>query len=192
MKTRQDLARAIAATSSYYGREIKPEVLSMMCDDLEDLDTEMVINAYSAYRRNPKNRQFPLPAQIREIVNPTDYITPEAKAAETAARIVAAVPKFGYTNPSEARSFIGEEGWQAIQRQGGWMFICENLGINIQLSAFQAQIRNQLESSFKFGTSAIEESIGALPESTVRGGDLISIGDWAKQALQGKGPEGAA
>lgn len=193
MSTRQDLAKTIAATAAYFGKEMKPEVLTMMCDDLDDLDTATVIQAYSAYRRNPKNRSFPLPAQIREIVCPEDHISPEAKAAETAARILGAVPKYGYTNPSDARAFIGEEGWQAVQRQGGWMFLCENLGVSIQPGTFQAQIRNQLEASFKYGSQAVEQSIGAISESRIRdGGDLIQIGDGFKNFLKGKGPEGAA
>jgi len=168
----QKLKEEIIATAIYYGRDLNPQVLGMMVDDLSDLDASACIQAYRSYRRNPKNRTFPLPAQIREIVAPDQHIDAEALAREVAARIVGAVTKFGWPNGRAAREFIGEEGWRIVELQGGWSHICENLGVTIPPSTFQAQVRDQLAANFRYGADAIDRRItdGSVP--TQRVGEL--------------------
>lgn len=165
MKTK--LLETIALTHAYYnpGQTLQNAVLAMYADDLRDLDPEECIRAYGAYRRNPKNTKFPLPSVIREIVAPEESISTEAKASEIAARICGAVPKFGWCNGSEAREYIGPIGWDIVQRQGGWPYICENLGTKINPSSFQAQLRNQLDSNIRYGVKALESTVLSMPES---------------------------
>lgn len=179
---------AIALTFAYYnpGKALDDAVLLMYAEDLGDLNPADVLAAYAVYRRNPKNRAFPLPAQIREVILPQDYISAEQKAAEIAGRICGAVPKFGWCNGKDAEAFIGPIGWQIVQRQGGWTHLCENLGTNINPSAFQAQVRQQLSTNLHYGPDVVEESIGALPST--RGGELTSAGDVLK-FLSKKNPD---
>lgn len=154
---RKALGRVILATAVYYGRQVSQDVLSMMIDDLSDLPINTVLSAYSAFRRDARNKFFPLPAQIREMITP--QVDPESAARELAARITGAIPKFGYANSQEAREYIGELGWQIIQRQGGWTYICEHHGLRIDPTAFQAQIREQAKASLKYGDTAINDMI---------------------------------
>ncbi len=156
---RQQLAKTIKATATYYGRTLDPEVLSVMCDDLSDLDMGKCIDAYSNYRRNPRNRTFPLPAQIRELVNPEEFIDAQTLAREIASRIVGAIPKFGWCNAREAEAFIGEQGWSAVTRAGGWRYLCENTQAK-SIGILQAQLRDQLEGSLQYGQANVEKAIG--------------------------------
>lgn len=160
LELRQVLARTIKATATYYGRTLEPEVLSMMCDDLSDLDYGKCIDAYAAYRRNPKNRTFPLPAQIRELVAPEQFVSVETQAREISARIVGAIPKFGWCNARDAQAFIGPIGWDLVKRSGGWRFLCENVGHNMSATTLLAQLRDQLEGTLTYGKPAVEEAIG--------------------------------
>lgn len=74
-----------------YGQVLSDQVISMYVEDLSDLPTEKCIAAYSIYRRNSNNRSFPLPAQIREIVDPGQSISIEEEARETGTIFVRAV-----------------------------------------------------------------------------------------------------
>ncbi len=194
---KQSLKTTIVQTAIYYGRDLKPEVLGMMAGDLEDLDAQECIDAYQRYRKNPANRTFPLPAQIRELVNPGEFIGPEVKAREIGARFIGAITNFGWNNSRGARYYIGEEGWEAVERQGGWMHLCQNVGVGIQSTTLQAQLRDQIEGTLRYGSSVIDQSIRALPEGGSRGarglqpvGDLLQI--LARKISQPGDPDWAA
>lgn len=167
------LKQVIAMTFSYYyrGQVCADDLVEMYAGDLADLDPQVCIQAYHSWRRNPANKQFPLPAQIREIINPQDYIAPEALAKEIAARVVGAVSRFGWNNPKDAEAFIGPDGWAAVQRSGGWANLCENLGVTIMPTTFQAQIRDQIETNLKYGTDVINHAV-SLPEKQRKHGGL--------------------
>lgn len=171
----------IAITFAYYnpGNVLDQTVLEIYAEDLADLNEQAVMLAYQTYRRDPNHTRFPLPAKIREIVTPENYISAEDKAAEVAARICGAVSNYGWNNGRGAEAYIGPVGWQVVQRQGGWSYICENLGVRINPSTFQAQLRKQLETNFKYGVNTIEESVGARITGD-RGGGLTQIGDITK------------
>lgn len=163
------LHQAIIATFAYYnrGQTLEDMVLEMYVDDLSDLDPAACISAYQQYRRNPKNRTFPLPAQVREIVNPGEFISNEVKAREIAGRIVGAISQFGWNNATEAQVYIGPVGWAIVQRHGGWSHLCENTGVTIQPTTLLAQLRDQVEGDLKYGNASIEQSIGAISSADV-------------------------
>lgn len=173
------LRQTILTMANYYGRTIDEALLEMYADDLSDLDPLKCMAAYAQYRRNPANKTFPLPAQIRELVCPDEFVAPEVRARETAARIIGAISRFGWNNAKEAQVYVGPEGWAAVQRQGGWSHLCEQTSKFNELT-LQAQLRDQLIGVFKHGAVAIAESIGA---PTQRSGELGRI-DFAK--LTGK------
>lgn len=169
------LKEVILLTAMYYGRTISEPVLNMYVDDLEDLSIPDVIEAYKTYRRNPKNSQFPMPAQIRGLVAPE--VDPDSAAREIAARITGAVVKFGYANAPQAKTFVGEHGWAAIERSGGWHYVCTNLGVSIDPGVFQAQIREQVKSDLKFTPTQMGKAIGIALAPNIKRGELQSIGE---------------
>lgn len=149
MDDRKKLAYTLEATALYYGRKIEQQVLTMMIDDLIDLPVEQILEAYTMYRRNPKNRAMPLPAQIRDIVAPA--ANPESAAREAAAKITQAITRFGYSNPGPAKEFLGDATWSVIQTFGGWNFICTSHGVTIDPSVFHAQVRDRLSDVHREG-----------------------------------------
>jgi hypothetical protein len=175
------LQQVIALTYSYYhrGQVCSDDLVEMYAGDLIDLDPAACIQAYANWRRNPANKAFPLPAQIRELVSPGEFVAPETRAREVAGRIVGAIPKFGWNNAKEAQVFIGPEGWELVKRMGGWQHLCETTSPK-QATMLQAQMRDQLEGVFRYGREAIETSIGALPQGQWRQGELEGKADFVK------------
>lgn len=136
---RQKLGVLIQNMATYYGRKFDRPVISMMIDDLQDLPFVQVEMGYNAYRKNAKNTFFPLPAAIRQLILPEP--TEDMQAREIASRISQAVTKFGHPNELEAQEFVGEVGWRVVQRKGGWNYICQNLGVTLDATVFEAQTR---------------------------------------------------
>ena len=151
------LKEVIILTASYYNVTMKPEILLMYVEDLSDLAEQDVINAYQIYRKNPRNKTAPLPSAIREIVRPE--IDDETYAISTASLVLEAVSRFGWSDPTKARAHIGEIGWAAVNRFGDWLYVCENLGVKIQPTTFQAQIRDIVKSQVK-----VLKAGGQLPQ----------------------------
>src|SRR5688572_29470913 len=110
---KNQLAAVWAVYAGYYRQRLDDVVLRMYADDLADLDFAEVKAAMDAYRKNPKNRVMPLPAQIREIVEPE--VDPDSAAREVAARITHAIVKFGWCNPVAAANYIGSVGWDIVE-----------------------------------------------------------------------------
>lgn len=180
------LKKTIIMVAAYYDRELKPEVVAMMAEDLADLPVLEVMKAYETYRRTAKQHRFPLPAEIRAIVSPE--VDADSAAREIAARITAAIPKFGYTNRQAAKEYIGEIGWQVVERQGGWPYLCEHHGREIDPTAFQAQARDLAKAQILYPQAAMAQAIG-LPGSYDNRGELTSAGDILKMLGPGM-PEG--
>lgn len=150
----KELKKLIFNTTKYYGREINPEVITMMADDLSDLSFSDVLNAYTLYRRDPKNKSMPLPAQIRDLISPT--LTPIAQAREILERIKYAITKFGYASGLEAHRYIGDIGWNVVRRSGGWHAICES--DIFSNSSRQAQMRDSIADQITYGASLIPKT----------------------------------
>lgn len=133
---------------AYYRQpQLPDEVIHMYASDLSDLPLNAIQAAFEKYRKDPKNKTCPMPSQIRSLIQPE--IDPEIEAREAASRIQAAVTKFGWCNPNEARAYIGEAGWHAVLRWGGWVHLCQNLGVSIDVANFQAQAREVLKGEMK-------------------------------------------
>jgi hypothetical protein len=152
------IKEAIIATAEYYGVQMSASKLGMFFEDLADLDPDLVVAAYRSFRRDPENKFAPMPAQIRKLVVPDQFVSPEIKAREVASRIIGAISKYGWNNAREAQMEIGHEGWQAVLRQGGWSHLCEQTSKFNELT-LQAQLRDQLIGVFKHGAVAIDNAI---------------------------------
>lgn len=118
----QKIKEIIVSTASYFGIMMRPEVLLMYLDDLQDLDPIKVLDAYKSYRKDPRNKINPLPSAIRAIIEPQSNSREQAQ--EIAQRCFGAIRKFGYTKPDKAKEYIGELGWRLIERRGGWQSHC--------------------------------------------------------------------
>lgn len=156
------VAQAFALTAAYYRVKIEDQVLKMYAEDVADLSFEDVIRALGNYRRDPKNRQMPLPAQIRDMIEPVQ--SNESQAKEIAAKINGAIVKFGHPNESLAKQYIGEIGWAIVQRWGGWAHLCAHMGLSIDPGQFYAQIRDHAVDVVRRPDS-IEPFPTALPPS---------------------------
>ena len=157
--------RIIALWSSlgeYYRQPISDMVLMMYAEDVADLPPEQVEKALFEYRRNPKNKFPPLPAHIREAIQPS-AMSDDQRAVEVAARIVTAISKFGWNNTREARAFMGEIGWAVVEKQGGWENICANT-MSDQIGIFQAQVRELAKVQIKLARMGALDSPPQLPK----------------------------
>lgn len=131
------------------------------------------LDAIRSYMADQKNIQFPAPARLRPYLD--KELDDDSKAVEVASRVVAAVSRFGYTWPSEAKNYIGDLGWEAVQRFGGWTFVCENLGVGISQTTFQAQIRDSAKAIIKTAKmGAFDQAIG-LPAPNNNVMKLVNI-----------------
>lgn len=177
---RNDLGQVIGATAIYYGRrDITPTVISMFIDDLyvAGLSFDEAVEGYKLYRQNSKNRFFPIPASVIEIMRPE--VSPDNLAREASARIVQAITKFGYDQGASARLFIGDLGWGVVQRFGGWQYLCENVGSEINVNTFMAQARDLAIAHNELSESNVLGQPIQLPENKKQQG-LTSANDVMK------------
>jgi hypothetical protein len=176
-----NLKQVIAMTYAYYSRgQVAPDdLVEMYAGDLAELNEQACVAAYNRYRKNPANKIFPLPAQIAELVAPEQFVGVETKAREIAARMVGAITKFGWCNAKEAQAYIGPDGWALVLRAGGWRHLCENTHTK-HASIMQAQWRDQLEGTLRYGQQAIEQSVGAVDAPRARESAELSRADFMR------------
>lgn len=145
------------ATAKFYDKVLDQDMLNLLTSDVNDLNAQDVINALNLYRKDKKNKFWPKSSDVRELIIPS--FSEESIGRDTSAKIIAAIPRYGYNNAIEARSFIGEFGWNIVKRLGGWSFLCENVGLTINNSALAAQIRDLASDHAMHGSSAIDNKI---------------------------------
>lgn len=152
---RIELGNQIGMTALFYGVEIEQNRLTMILNYWEstNIAPPTIIAAYKRFMEESKNQRFPPPAEIMSIIRP------KADAHDigvvTAAKVVQAVSKFGYNNQEDAYAFIGPAGVDAVRRFGGWLYICENLGVTIDVTTFQAQVREITKSEIKLNALGV-------------------------------------
>lgn len=172
------LSGMLAMYAAYYRQTLPDAVLKMYAGDLSDLDFNRVSEALDAFRKNPKNRSMPLPAQIREMLEP--QVDPDSAAREIAAAIQKAIVSAGWPNPERARAIIGEVGWTVIQRLGGWVYVSQGMGPIFDANTFQAQVRELVKSELIHDRDAMAKMIGLQIAPGNRPGELQSIGEIMK------------
>jgi hypothetical protein len=150
-----------------YGKDIPAVVMKLMLDAISDLDAMRVLQCMNHWAMNSKIGRHPLPAEIREFVFPK--LDPKDAGREVALRIREAVTKYGWNNATPAREHIGESGWGVIERMGGWLHICENLGAEIQETTFMAQCRDAVESGFRLKEQGFNPDRPAIEQNKTRG-----------------------
>lgn len=176
-KEKQIFSKQLAFAFMSYGRELSYETLQFMISKLLDMSFESLMNALDGYCKDPKSNMPPTVGALRMRCN--SRADDRTLAIEASSRVIQAVTKFGWNNIPGAKEFIGSLGWRAVERSGGWLYICENLGVALTVGTFQAQIRDICEAQMKLADHGVFEA-PALPECK-RGGGLQSAGEIIKQ-----------
>lgn len=148
--------------SQVYGKDISKSAIGLMLSAVEDLPFAAVESVMRDWVRTTKLGRHPNPAEIREKISPP--VDQRSQAIEAATRVIASVSKFGWNNGREARAYIGELGWRAVERIGGWPYLCSNLGVGLSITTVQAQVRDLCESTLKLGDAGVHDQPIGLPE----------------------------
>jgi hypothetical protein len=120
----KELKKLLIGLAETFGTNLSEARLSIYVGALSDLPPDVAKEAINRVIADPKQKFFPLPAEIRERVAPS--INPDHEAQEVAGRISKAISEHGYWHPEEARRDIGELGWLVVERSGGWAILCES------------------------------------------------------------------
>lgn len=170
----------------YRDEKLTSQHIAMYAETLKHIDLQTIKFCVAEYCKDPKNSFFPVP--------PTKILRYAEKPKEdahdvgvvTAARVLQAVNKFGWANSESAMNFIGPIGQNAVRVFGGWTFICENLGNTIDLTTFQAQVREIVKSNTKLVSSG---SALALSEPEKRSEGLSQVNATSILNLVGRSPQ---
>lgn len=133
--------------AAMFGKEISSTALKIMLDAISDLPFEKTYLAMNDWVKSSKQSRHPFPAELRSLVNPQLEDLDQGKLL--ASKINEAVSKFGYSNYAKAMEYIGPIGKKVVDRFGGWSYLCENLGSNIQTGMFIAQARDVIAAMTK-------------------------------------------
>lgn len=159
---KNNISQLYAATCKAFDKTLEPEVLKMQVEDLSDLDYLQIVDALTAYRRDGKNIHWPRANKLRELIIPKQ--SKESLANEAASRIRKAISDFGWCNSTKARAYIGELGWAVVERAGGWQFLCENHGVDLNQLTFHAQARDLAKAIIESSELGIHDQPIALPD----------------------------
>lgn len=148
---RDHLGIQLTKLSIAYGVEFPKEKASAFINSLIEFvpgSFEQYMTALNKYVAEG-NTFFPSPIKLQKYVNPLEG--PESEGRAIASRIREAVSRYGWSNQAEAKFYIGPVGWKIVESSGGWSYLCENLGTNIDPNSFYAQARDRAIDLTKFG-----------------------------------------
>lgn len=185
-----NLKKLIIHVADYYSKELNPEVVSMMAQDLEDLPFESVVNAYNKYRKEDRIMKFPMPSQIRDIVSPK--IDSKELAIHITRKIDKAILKHGWnweqgyfgsdgiyweSNGKKFNSFkealieeIGDIGYHSICLRGGWSSVCQSSN-EMDEGQYYSQMRELIQSSINLSKQGVDVTRINMP---TKNNDLTS------------------
>ena len=121
------IAQLVASLAEYYNKTLTTNQFALYVDDYRrsHLSLEEIREAIDRYRTDAENVFFPLPAKIISIAKPINSDMDIARA--TISNIIRAIGLFGWTNEDRAKTFIGEIGWEVVNRSGGWRVLCSDI-----------------------------------------------------------------
>jgi hypothetical protein len=139
----QQLKLTIITMAEYYDKSVSDGALKMMAQDLADLPFDAVMKGFETYRKDAGNKFFPLPAQIRQIVQPpvSDTTTAEGLTQLIIEKIRRYNPNWSFFSQGKTRygaygllsleaamkKELGELGYTVVLTYGGgWNSLCEN------------------------------------------------------------------
>lgn len=173
-------------TAEVYGKEIKDAGLRIMLDAVSDLPFEAVLSALRDWPRVSKQQRHPFPAEVREMAG--GGVSADAEATAAATRVQQAITRFGWPNGKEAQLFIGSLGWTVVQRLGGWLRVCEMVGVDYDKSAFFAHAKSIAKSEAEYSRAGRHDEPPQLPPPAGPGkSGLESAGSIVERLLGGPG-----
>jgi hypothetical protein len=149
---RKLLARKIHDCAILFGKlDLNPGAITMYINLFEthfNNSCDELLRAYDSYMNDSKNKFFPAPIALREYL--FKELSQEDNAKLISAKIIESVKKFGWNNSDKVRQYVGPIGWKAIESWGGWLYICENLGSEINIATFNAQTRDLIKANLNY------------------------------------------
>lgn len=128
---------------TFKGIELEDGALRLLLNSVEELPFEKVKSFMVSWLKENTQPRHPYPAEIHSACG-FKKVDNKSLALEATNRINEAVIKFGEFDAVPARAFIGELGWRAIQRRGGWSHLCATHGATLDVDTFTAQTRDFL------------------------------------------------
>ncbi len=175
------ISKMLIEMARFYSYELGERQLEMYVDVLSQFPEDQVLNAGRSYVRDIKNKTFPMPPHSILKDSLPKEASNDALAKEAAARLIESVRKFGYNRRQDAREYIGELGWRAVERFGGWHGICMDLGVGMSVDTFYAQVRELCKSTLELEAAGISNQPIGLDTGKTRGGQLESSGEIIKR-----------
>ncbi|MFI5342844.1 MAG: hypothetical protein ACHQUC_01350 [Chlamydiales bacterium] len=155
------IKKLLIEDAAFYDAQMNEIKLNTWSESLQNIKPEEIRRAQLYFRSQPGRRQIPMPADIINFFIPA--LDDDSKARDAASRICSAIREFGYTNPEKAKTYIGELGWRVVERQGGWVRLCEEMHDD-QLAIFQAQARDLAKAQIQFAKAGLLDSPPELPK----------------------------
>lgn len=122
-----EFLKAMKGLSLLYGKTMIPELLEIYRMVLKPLSVEEFILAISRWVEDPSHVFFPLPAQLKAMV---DTPISEGEASLIAERIWTSLSRYGTDRhgTERAQDFINSEfGWAIVENSGGWESISRSV-----------------------------------------------------------------
>lgn len=157
---KENIAKILPVMAEIAGATFSTAAIIMMVESMDDLDYATVIQTLTNWQRTEK--KFPHPSDIRAKVMPE--MDNKDDAILVANLIITAVSKYGYTNPEQARKFMGDLAWETVIKMSGWKHICETLTIDNE-GIIRAQIRGMAEVVSKKAKRGELDQTPQLPQS---------------------------
>jgi hypothetical protein len=164
------IAKMLIDMARFYAYDLAERQLEMYVEVLGQFDPEMVVAAGADYVKDIRNTKFPVPPHV---IFKNYILDPKHIAVASVRRVRKAIREFGYYRPTEAREYIGEPGWSAVEAFGGWDNLCANLGGSINESHFMAQARDTIEIDVTLRRLGIDTT-KQLPDGNIPIGQLIT------------------
>jgi hypothetical protein len=88
----------------------------------------------------------------------------DKEAREASARIIEATTKIGWPDSKRAKEYIGELGWEAVKRRGGWESICNEITAENQ-SIIIGQLREDCKTMIYRGRQGRLQIAPTIPQT---------------------------
>jgi hypothetical protein len=174
----QKFLSKLVQLSRWAKEELGEEIIEVYDMSLAPYGYPAAIKAIDQFIMSLKGRpRMPSPAELVAILAPKE--DPENEAQEAAARIIAAISRFGPYRVKDARAFIGELGWAVVLKDGGWENVCSVT--SDQLPAVRAQYRKMALSSYERAKLGMHDHAPALPEPEISEQGMATLSDIMKR-----------
>lgn len=126
-------------------------VLTLWHKALKDLEADQLVFVLGHYLQF--ENYFPSLSQIINKINPKLDI--ETRAKEITGRVIESLGRFGSYHPKEAREYIGEVGWKAVQASCTDWYTATEIP-NDKLSFFETKVDGHVKSFLKIEEAGLD------------------------------------